>query len=204
LIKTSLAWWTAQIQSQIRLHVDSAAQNLLPRLAARLGYNTARLNLSRLSSRLMTWQVGPTMRTCQLTGRWHGIPTVHADGMLTSWWRHTNPGLAHGSGQLVFGSGQPIWAKKTRVTRGARLCAWSTTPPERDGACGHFRRPISTRFSTVASSLPPLQSGMVKTQFRQLSFLSKIKHPFKPWLWYQLLGIPTPPCADRWCSDSCP
>jgi hypothetical protein len=23
-------------------------------------------------------------------------------------------------------------------------------------------------------------------------------------LLYQLLGIPAPPCADRWCSDSCP
>jgi len=32
------------------------------------------------------------------------------------------------------------------------------------GACGGVRRPISTRFSTVASSLPPLHSGIVKTQ----------------------------------------
>ena len=32
-------------------------------------------------------------------------------------------GQSYGSGQLVFGSGQPIRAKKTRVTRGARLCA---------------------------------------------------------------------------------
>ena len=31
--------------------------------------------------------------------------------------------------------------------------------------CGCFRRPISMRFSTVASSLPPLHSGIVKTQF---------------------------------------
>jgi hypothetical protein len=23
-------------------------------------------------------------------------------------------------------------------------------------------------------------------------------------LWYQLLGIPAPLCADRWCTDSCP
>jgi hypothetical protein len=33
------------------------------------------------------------------------------------------------------------------------------------GACGGFRLPISTQFSQVASSLPPLHSGMVKTQF---------------------------------------
>jgi len=33
------------------------------------------------------------------------------------------------------------------------------------GACGRLRPPISTRFSTVASSFSPLNSGMVKTQF---------------------------------------
>jgi len=40
----------AQIQSQIRLHIDSAAQNLIPRLAARLGFTTARLNSARLAT----------------------------------------------------------------------------------------------------------------------------------------------------------
>jgi hypothetical protein len=67
------------------------------------------------------------------------------------------------------------------------------------GACGSFRSPISTRFSTVASSLPPLHSGMVKTQFWQLSFLSKIKHPFKP-----CALIPIVENSDRWYSDICP
>ena len=103
--------------------------------------------------------------------------TWHADAMLMSWWRHHYPGLARGSGHLAFGSGQPIRAKKTRVTCGARLCAWPATSPERDGACGRFRRPISTRFLPVASSLPPLHSGMVKTQFWQFSFLSKNQTP---------------------------
>ena len=37
--------------------------------------------------------------------------------------------------------------------------------PESDGECGHVRRPILTPFSPLASSLPPLHSGMVKTQF---------------------------------------
>ena len=67
-----------------------------------------------------------------------------------------------GSGQLVFGSGQPIRVKKTR---GARLRAWADALPESDGECGHVRRPILTPFSLVASSRPPLHSGMVKTQF---------------------------------------
>jgi len=47
--------------------------------------------------------------------------------------------------------------------RGARLRAWANALPESDGECGHVRRLILTPFSPVASSLPPLHSGMVKT-----------------------------------------
>jgi hypothetical protein len=46
----------------------------------------------------------------------------------------------------------------------ARLRAWADALPESDGECGHVRRPILTPFSPVAPSLPPLHSGMVKTQ----------------------------------------
>ena len=63
------------------------------------------------------------------------------------------------------GSGQPIRVKKTRGTRGARLRAWVDALPESDGECDHVRRPILTSFSLVASSCPPLHSGMVKTPF---------------------------------------
>jgi len=52
----------AHIQSQIRLHVDSAAQNLIPRLVAWL--DSTRLGFG---SRLMTWHVGPTVLTCLMT-----------------------------------------------------------------------------------------------------------------------------------------
>jgi hypothetical protein len=78
--------------------------------------------------------------------------------MLTS----SYPGQSRGSGQLVFGSGQLIRVKKTR---GVRLRAWADALPESDGECGHGRRPILTLFSPMASSRPPLHSGMVKTQF---------------------------------------
>jgi len=125
---------------------------------------------------------------------------VHADITIMSCWRHSYPGQPCGSGQLVFGSGQPIRAKKTR---GARLRAWADALPESDGECGHVRRPILTLFSPVALSRPPLHSGIVKTPFWELSFLSKIKHHLNHQLWYQLLGIPAPPCADRGCTDSC-
>jgi hypothetical protein len=151
-----------------------------------------------LGSRVMTWQVGPTLLTCQLTGRWHVMPTVHVDITLTSgwchpWhancacWHHNYVMLTSSISELVawVGSGQPIRVKKTR---GARLRAWANALPESDGECGHVRRPILTSFSPVASSLPPLHSGMVKRQFWQLSFLSKIKHPFKPCALIPIVG----------------
>jgi len=199
LIKTILAWSTAQIQSQIRVHVNSAAQNLIPRLAARLGLITARLNSARLGSARgwwcgrwvpLCWRVcclvadvaaDKACLLCMLTSCLHqadvipSMSTVHADVTITSCWRHHYPGQPCGSGQLVFGSGQPIRAKKTR---GARLRAWADALPESDGECGHVRRPILTPFSPVASSRLPLHSGMVKTQFWQLSFLSKNQTPF--------------------------
>jgi hypothetical protein len=102
------------------------------------------------------------------------MSTVHDDVTFTSCWRHAYPSQPHGSGQLVFGSGQLIRVKKTR---GARLHAWTDALPESDGECGHVRRSILTPFSPLASSLPPLYSGMVKTQFWQLSFLSKNQTP---------------------------
>jgi hypothetical protein len=108
LIKTILAWWTAQIQSQIRLHIDSAAQNLIPRL----DFKTARLNSARLGSARGWWcgrwvplcwrvcwlvdDVAANMACllCMLTSHLHqadvipGMPTVHADITIMSCWRH--------------------------------------------------------------------------------------------------------------------
>ena len=43
--------------------------------------------------------------------------------------------------------------------------AWADALPESVGECGHVQRPILTPFSLVASSRPPLHSGMVKTPF---------------------------------------
>jgi hypothetical protein len=56
--------------------------------SARGSARRTRLDLARLGSRLMTWQVGPTVLTCQLTGRWHGMPPVYADITITSCWCH--------------------------------------------------------------------------------------------------------------------
>jgi hypothetical protein len=142
-----------------------------------------------LGSRLMMWQVVPlcwrvcwlvddvsndlACLLCMLTSHLHhadvipGMPTVHADITIMSCWRHSYPGQP-------CGSGQPIRAKKTR---GARLRAWADALPESDGECGHVRRSMLTPFSPVASSRPPLHSGMVKTPFWELSFLSKNQTP---------------------------
>jgi len=73
-IKTIMAWWTAQIQSQIWLHVRLATLDPIPRLMAWL-----KLGLGQLSS----WQVGPIVLTCQLTGCWLTC-LCHMCVMLTS------------------------------------------------------------------------------------------------------------------------
>jgi hypothetical protein len=173
-----MAWWTTQIQSQIQLHIGSTKLDLVLRLTARLESSDV-----ALCWRVRWLGVDMACQLCMLTSHLHnadvilGMLTVHDDVPIASCWRHHYPGQARGSGRLVFGSGQPIRAKMTRVTRGTCLCAWPATPPARDGTCGRFRRPISTLFSPVASSLPPLHSGMVKTQFGQLLFLSKNQTP---------------------------
>ena len=87
-----------------------------------------------------------------------GMPTVHDDVTITSCWCHPYPGQPHGSGRLVFGSGQPIRAKKTHVTRGTRLGAWLATSSARDGDFDNFH------------------------------FWAKIKHYFKPCTLIPIVG----------------
>jgi len=59
--------------------------------------------------------------------------------------------------------GSAIRAKKRRGSRVARWYAWAASSPARVGACGHVPRQNFAPLSPVASSLPPLHSGMVKT-----------------------------------------
>jgi len=54
-------------------------------------HGSARLNSARLGSRLVTWQVGPNVLMCQLTGRWYGMLIMHADVSITSCWCHHGP-----------------------------------------------------------------------------------------------------------------
>jgi hypothetical protein len=71
---------------------------------------------------------------------------------------------------LIFGS--VTWAGSTGIQVGSAhpgeedaWGAWADALPESDEECGHVRRPILTPFSPMASSRPPLHSGMVKTSF---------------------------------------
>jgi len=87
------------------------------------------------------------------------------------------------SGSVTWVGSTGIWVGSAHPGEEEEWHAWGVSArvgrcPA--GECGHVRRPILTPFSPVASSRPPLHSGMVKTQFWQLSFFSKIKHPFKP------------------------
>jgi len=76
---------------------DSISDPVARRLCCTESYPSARLQNSSawLGSRLMMWQVDPTLLTCLLTGRWrgwwHGMPTVHDDITITSGWCHHRP-----------------------------------------------------------------------------------------------------------------
>jgi hypothetical protein len=159
-----MAWWAAQIQSHIRLHVGSTTLDSIPRLAARLHSAwllSARLNSSRLAAD-------------DVVGGPH-YADVSADWSLTwhancACWRHNYVMLmSFLSGSVLWvGSsgirvGSAIRAKKTRGSRVARWCAWAASSPARVGACGHVPCQNFAPFSPVASSLPLLHSGMVKT-----------------------------------------
>jgi hypothetical protein len=147
-----MAWSTAQIQSQIRLHVGSATLDPVSRLAARLGSNSpTRLGSTRLGvARLEAGDVAGGSHCDDVLADWTltCMLTVYTGFMMMSRWRHPYPGLARGSGRLVFGSGQLIRVKKTRVTRGARLCAWAVSSP----AWRRVRRCPTFDFDAVFNS----------------------------------------------------
>jgi len=198
LIKTILAWWMAQIQSDIRLHVDSAVQNLIPRLEARLGSNIARLNSAQLSSWMMTWQVGPTMLTCQMTGHWLVMPT----GMMTSRLRHNDVMLIRvwtrvGSTGIRVGSVQPgeedvCDACRASVCRGNLLAVpWRRV---RLFPTSNFDAVFNSGFVSSSSAHWYGQNTILTT----FIFEQKSNTTLNQMLWYQLLGIP-----GLWCSDIC-
>jgi hypothetical protein len=147
----------------------------------------------------MTWLVGPTSMTCQLTGRWHGMPTGHADVTVMSCWCHPYPGQSHGSVYLVFGSGQPIRVKKTcgvewgaSVRVGKRLAGtW-----RRVRTCVTFD--FSAVFTSVLVSSSSTQWYGQNTILTTFIFGQKLNTTLSHKLWYQLLGN-----SDQWCTDSC-
>jgi hypothetical protein len=199
------------------VHVNSAAQNLIPRLAARLGLITARLNSARLGSawlgsRLMMWQVGPTVLTCLLPGRWcgcwQGMSTVHADIMLTSSWCHPWHAYCacwrHYYVMLMSSlSGSAMWVGSTGIRVG------SAHPGEEDawGASAHVGRRLAGEWWRVrpcpTSDFDAVfTSGFVSTSstqwygqntiLRTFIFEQKTNTPLNHVLWYQLLGFPAP------------
>jgi hypothetical protein len=135
-----------------------------------------------------------------LTGHWHGMLTVHADVTFTSgwcyhwhayyaWWRHIYIKLMSSlaclmcmmtsslSRSAMWDGSTSVWVGSTHSGEEDACDVWPATSLERDGAWARFQRSISTPFSQVALSLPPLHSGMVKTQFWKLLFLTKNQTP---------------------------
>jgi len=169
LIKTILAWLTAQIQYQIRLHVGSATLDPAPRL------HSTQLAADDVAS-------GSHYANVSATGHWHGMPNGHGDIMLMSWWHHPYPGLACSSGRLVFGLGQPVRVKKTRVAR-----VYARGQPPRRRVCA---RDCWSDFEAVFTS------GFVSSSFTQwcgqntilttFIFEQKSNTTLNHQLWYQL------------------
>jgi hypothetical protein len=149
----------------------------------------SRLGSTQLGSWLMTCLVGPTILTCQLTGRWHGMLTVHE----TSWWRHLYPGQSCGSGHLVFGSGLQfrqirrmacVWRASVHVANnlaGAWRCV--RTIPKSD-----FDAVFTSGFISSSSTQWYGQNTILTTFIFEQKSNTTLNHM----LWYQLLGIPTP------------
>jgi hypothetical protein len=123
------------------------------------------------------------------------MPTVQDDITIASCWRHPYPSQPRGSGRLVFRSGQPIWAKKTRATRGALLCAWPDTLPARDG---DFDIRFRHRFHQWLRLFLLYTVVWLKHNFDNFHFWAKIKHHFKLCALVPIVGN-----SDRWCTDNC-
>ena len=156
----------------------------------------------------MTWQVGPTVLTCLwqvLT--WHADATITScwchpgafycanDVIITVCWRHYYPGQPRGSGRLVFGSGQPIRAKKKHVTRGARLRAWTVTSSTREGVFDvRFRRGFHQWLRLFLLYIVVWS----KHNFENFHFLAKNQTLLKPSALIPIVGE-----SDRWCTDNC-
>jgi len=130
----------------------------------------------------MTWQVGPTVLTCQLT--WHA--TIHTDVTIMSCWRHPYPGQSCGSGHLVFGSGYPIRAKKMH---GARLDRHLVCACRRVRPCptSDFNVVFTSGFVSSFSTQWYGQNTILTTFIFEQKSNTTLNHV----LWYQLLGIPT-------------
>jgi hypothetical protein len=175
-----LAWWTAQIQSQIRLHVGSATLDPIPRLAAQL-----QLGSAQLSSARGRWHGRWVLQWWRVS--WCGMPTVHADVTIMLWWRHCYPGQSRGSGRVSPLGKEDAWGASARVDS------------HLTGACKRLRLCPTSDFDAVFTS------GVISSSFTQwygqniilttFIFGQKSNTTLNHMLWYQLLGIPTPMCG---------
>jgi hypothetical protein len=160
---------------------DSISNSVARRISYTGSYPSARGSApTQLGLCMMTWLVGPTMLTCQLTGRLHGMPTGHADVTIMSCWCHPYPGQSCGSGYLVFGSGLPFGWRR-RVARVWRVGARGHPPLRRvlaRAGMSHVR--ILRRFHQWLHLFLLYTVVWSKHNFDNIHFWAKIKHHFKP------------------------
>jgi hypothetical protein len=101
--------------------------------------------------------------TADWTLTWHANCACWRDAYIMMMSSLSGSGTWVASSGIQVGSAHPDEEDACDAWRASG--AWPATSPTRDDTCGCFRHQISTRFLPVASSLPPLHSSMVKTQF---------------------------------------
>jgi hypothetical protein len=167
-----LAWWTAQIQSQIWLHVGSATLDPIPRLAAQLQLCSAR---DQWHGRwvLQWWRVSwldadVACQLCMLTSQ------LHYDDVIVIRVSHV------GRVGSAYQGKEDAWGASARVDS------------HLTGACKRVRSCPTSDFDAVFTS------GVTSSSFTQWYGQNIILTTFifgHHMLWYQLLGIPTPMCG---------
>jgi len=201
LIKTILAWLTAQIQSQIQLHIGLATLDPILRLTARLQLGSAPFGSAQLSSAHGWWR-----------GRW----SHYADmACYCTCWCHNYIRMTSSLACLLYMltsslSGSVTWVGSTGIRVG------STHPGQEDawGASARVGRRLAGEWWRVrpcpTSDFDAVfTSGFVSssstrwygqnTILTTFIFWAKIKHHFKPYALIPIVGN-----SDRWYSDICP
>jgi len=185
LNKTILALSTAQIQSQIRLHVGLATLDPIPQLAARLQLGSAQLSLARGWWRgwwvLLCWRVNwpvanMACQLCMLTSQLCHADVILIRVSLVGW-------IIWYSGRVYHSGEEDAWPACGALVHMGNLLS---------SACWRMRACLALEFCTVftsgfvsSSSTQWYGQNIILTTF---IFEQKSNTTLNYKLWYQFVG----------------